>query len=785
VNGVTYNQSGTYTNTVGCATETLVLTITPSTTNTVTQSACDSYTWAENGVTYTESGQYSVTNGCDTQILDLTITPSTSSTTTEFACNSYTWAVNGVTYTQSGTYTFTAGCDTEILELTIGTGGTNTTTESACDSFTWAVNGVTYTQSGTYTESTGCSTEILVLTIIPTTSNTTTESACDSYTWSVNGVTYSQSGTYTVVNGCATEILVLTILQSGTNTTTESACDSYTWAVNGVTYTQSGTYTEVTGCSTEILVLTITASSTQSESVTACGTSYTWSVNGQAYAQSGTYTSVNGCVTSTLNLTLNVPGTPCDDGDENTINDALNINCVCEGTPVGPGCDFNELEIEIVTDGASTTLWEIRAQGTNALAISGGQLYPQGTFTESICLPDGCYYLVVTDDAGDGISGGGYVLRRPNDRRIIDNRGNFSVGYTSQIANGEGFCLPMGTDRLIATSCDREWWTGGPEYVVANGNPAVTAIWNSFPAGSTERATTGYQMWWFDPNGGYSFKRFQSHSTSNGLPASATRACHFLVNGWAGNQLQAGVLYNVRVRSRVLGAYAEFGPTCRFRIDATLAQCPPTQLVNSQGFAEFSCGVVRQFPSSNKIWAWSRPGANKYQFEFSIPAEGILFTRNSNTNWIALSWSSGTQLLDGRTYNVRVRVSKTNGATWCPWGETCTVAINNGSSGMAAETNAPVSGTEATISDRLLVWPNPNRGEQLNLRIDGLTSAAGTMTVDLYDLVGNRVMALTKAVQDGHVNGAIELPADLSTGMYMLQVNGAGRTWTERVVIQR
>jgi len=95
----------------------------------------------------------------------LTITPSSSNTTTESACDSYTWAENGQTYTQSGTYSSVSGCDTEILVLTITPSGTNTTTISACDQYVWSVNGQTYTQSGTYSSVNGCSTEILVLTI--------------------------------------------------------------------------------------------------------------------------------------------------------------------------------------------------------------------------------------------------------------------------------------------------------------------------------------------------------------------------------------------------------------------------------------------------------------------------------------------------------------------------------------------------------------------------------------------------------------------------------------------
>ncbi|MBL7771457.1 MAG: fibronectin type III domain-containing protein [Chitinophagaceae bacterium] len=134
VDGNTYTQSGTYTssstNANGCThTETLVLTINASTANTTTTSACGSFTWNANGMTYTQSGTYTAssvnTNGCaHTETLILTISNSTSATTTTSACTSYTWALDGNTYTQSGTYTSSSnagnGCThTEILILTI------------------------------------------------------------------------------------------------------------------------------------------------------------------------------------------------------------------------------------------------------------------------------------------------------------------------------------------------------------------------------------------------------------------------------------------------------------------------------------------------------------------------------------------------------------------------------------------------------------------------------------------------------------------------------------------
>lgn len=311
--GLTYTNSGTYTatstNASGCPhTATLNLTINLSTSSNTAATACNSYTWSVNGLTYTQSGIYTNTStnasGCPhTDTLTLTISSGTNNTTTASACDTYTWAVNGLTYTQSGTYTSVTGCAVETLVLTITPSSSNSTTVSACDTYTWAVNGLTYTQSGTYTNVSNCVTQILNLTINSSSAQTQTQSACGSYTWPVNGLTYTQSGTYSATVNCVTTTLNLTVTPSTSNTTTATACGTYTWSVNGQTYTQSGTYTSVSGCNTEILVLTVNSTQGTTTTASGCG-SYTWPLNGQSYTASGTYTFVTGCATNTLNLTI-------------------------------------------------------------------------------------------------------------------------------------------------------------------------------------------------------------------------------------------------------------------------------------------------------------------------------------------------------------------------------------------------------------------------------------------------------------------------------------------------
>jgi hypothetical protein len=252
-------------------------------TNTSTGATTQS--WLSNGTSFSTAvnatrtfpiaGTYQIKlisyNGAcsDTNSINILVSSPSSASISNTACQSYTWPINNQTYTQSGIFSTTiqniAGCDSVItLNLNINQPTNSSESVSNCGNYSWAANGQTYTQSGTYTSTftnaAGClSTQTLILTINQPTNSSETISNCSSYTWSANGQTYTQSGTYTSTftnaAGClSTQTLILTINQPSDSTLTESAIDSYT--LNGQTYTQSGTYTQVipnaAGCDSTI-----------------------------------------------------------------------------------------------------------------------------------------------------------------------------------------------------------------------------------------------------------------------------------------------------------------------------------------------------------------------------------------------------------------------------------------------------------------------------------------------------------------------------------------------------
>ncbi len=478
-------------------------------------------------------------------------------------------------------------------------------------------------------------------------------------------------------------------------------------------------------------------------------------------------------------------GSTCDDGDPNTINDVIAADCSCAGTPISGSI---QVLLELRTDANSHhASWEIINE-LDEVVCSGGGYLPGITdpIVESCELSEGCYRLRVMDSFGDGFTAaGGYQLRLagvgPGNRRIIDNFSNGEFGFESAISDQEGFCLPLGSDRPIHTSCDRDWWQSG-NFLVATENVTVSEAYG------VSNADSGYEFWFFEPNGGLNFRTLRTHAAAVGASFNppSIRACHVQLNNWAvASHLQNNVLYNVRIRGVVAGdPLEEFGPACRVVLDDDLAACPPTGLNDIPGHPNFSCGVNRTFggPNSaaNRLYARAIAGANRYEFEFSNAVEGYLFSRFSNNVQRHLNWpgTAGPPLNVGSTYQVRVRASKTNGASWCAWGWLCDVTIDPA----AAPGQENMSMEDG--SSELVLWPNPNNGDQLWLSIPVFPSEAKEVAVDIYDLSGKRIMAREGATQDDHLYTTLNLDG-IAAGTYVVVVTAGEERYTKRLVVQR
>jgi hypothetical protein len=497
-------------------------------------------------------------------------------------------------------------------------------------------------------------------------------------------------------------------------------------------------------------------------------------------------------------------GDPCQlSSDPMVPTGIINETCTCT-----VACSESIL-IDLRTDqNSQQASYIIREEGSGQVRCEGSGFFPGITtpIVSECCLPQGCFKLEVFDSGGDGFVSGGYQVREagPDGRRIIDNFSNFQTGSYSSVAEPTSFCLPVGTDGTIFSSCDKLDWVNN-KFIVARANPVVSAQFG------VTNAISGYEFWFFDPNGSYSYRRFRSHATSDGFGTGATRACHFKLNGWVNSpitpHLPANLLLNVRIRGRVAGENLPFGPACQFKIDHERAACPLARLQDDPSNPEdFSCGVIRQWGGPNS--AGNRIVANppqpvpsvpsnmvRYQFRFRIPGEGVCLVRPPQTSArIHLNWNSGSPLDCSKTYEVDVRVSLDGGTTWCfgpttaaqsaacasdgPWGRICNVTIQPcGTQNSSAMT---IGGDDQ--SD-MVIFPNPNNGRSMRFSFVGPVNTTNA-TIEFMAMNGSIVFQRAVRLEDGASSFSLDLDGDLSNGIYLARVQMGERTHVQRVVVQ-
>ncbi|MBK7942048.1 MAG: T9SS type A sorting domain-containing protein [Flavobacteriales bacterium] len=468
-----------------------------------------------------------------------------------------------------------------------------------------------------------------------------------------------------------------------------------------------------------------------------------------------------------------LPGTTCNDGDPNTANDVYDANCVCAGTPTN---QVVGLTLNTDANGGQTS-WEIIPQGGGAPLCSGSGYPDNATVPLNCPLADGCYELRVMDSFGDGMTTGGYVLRDAGNKRIIDNANDGAFGSVSQIANSGGFCLPLGNDRIRPSRCDLETLLP-TDWIAADENPAVDA---QFGVGN--QADDGYQFWFFNPDGGYSRRVLMTHATNNYLfPWGPGRCSYLRLSNLTTSPLPHNQLLNVRVRSMVNGVYTAFGPACRLKIDL-VNQCPTSQLVNDINSNLHSCGITNVvLDGSQYLHTQYVANVVTYQWEFDDINSAYLRRITSSGSALRLSAWATLPLQYNTTYNVRVRVSYDGGANYCPWGTACTITTapvppgQGQGRGVTAMIESPVT--------EFRLWPNPNRGDVVNVLADGLPIEASTADLSITDLFGKQVYNGQVPVADGTVRQVIDLSGRAASGVYLVVLRANEVERIQRLVIE-
>src|SRR5690606_207667 len=199
-----------------------------------------------------------------------------------------------------------------------------------------------------------------------------------------------------------------------------------------------------------------------------------------------------------------------------------------------------------------------------------------------------------------------------------------------------------------------------------------------------------------------------------------------------------------------------------------------------------SCNETRSFNTNNSfIYATPVEAASQYEFHITNAGEGYYQTFVRNTYILQLKWNSSVAppLVNGSTYNVEVR-AMVSGMWGSFCGSTCTITIDNG-----VGQERPDALTEQAV-DNATLWPNPVRDGQVNLAIDGLSTGSGAdaqqqITVHVSALVGKRVFAQECSNSGEHFSTILQLPGDIASGVYLVNITVNAQSTVQRLSIVR
>lgn len=481
---------------------------------------------------------------------------------------------------------------------------------------------------------------------------------------------------------------------------------------------------------------------------------------------------------------------PCDDQDPASIGDMIQADCTCLGT-----IPCTEVSFEIRTDAKGPdTEWELYNPGTNAV-VCGGTGLPSSTacIAQTCCITDDPHFLNVRLLNGSN-SASSFLLRQGANGRIVHN----SNGFAGTEAEYGLFSLPVGDNRLVESSCDANGLQANG-FIRAVSDPDVAA---QVTATNPQPTHSGYEFWFFDPDGGYSKTVYQNLRAQNGQSGPNNQARYLKLNSalFGADPLPQNVLLNVRVRARVQNVNAPWGPACRILLNAQpVDQYWESHLVDLPGDAYHSCGATVQFDplsATDHIYATSRSGslAYHYRFQWTRLSDNHTFLVDrvsgnaSNNRYMALSkandpsWMSNwptaeADPLPGEVWAVRIATKKAGTSAWSAFGPCCQVTFTGQNLRNIEAQSVGSDGPSISI------WPSPNHGDRVSVMLPS-DGTIGIARIDWYNAMGALVMQHSILCGDKDVLSQLSFPTVLVPGVYTAVVARNGSLLTGRMVVQ-
>jgi len=230
--------------------------------------------------------------------------------------------------------------------------------------------------------------------------------------------------------------------------------------------------------------------------------------------------------------------------------------------------------------------------------------------------------------------------------------------------------------------------------------------------------------------------------------------------------LQAGQIYNVRVRARVNGLWGSYG----VQLPAAVGLPSNTQIIASQ------CGTTRALNQS--VAAVNTCGATSYTFRFqhATEAERVVV----RPGYVCQLWLVTAPLTPGETYQVSVKV--TQGGVDGDYSTVCDITIAGPQAeGLAEDMMVSKVATEGGMG----IYPNPNTGSEVRVELNGIEEGAHDVAVTIYDIYGKLMTRDVFGHQGSQLSRLVRFEQNLATGMYLVHVTIDGNIFaTEKLIVK-
>lgn len=223
----------------------------------------------------------------------------------------------------------------------------------------------------------------------------------------------------------------------------------------------------------------------------------------------------------------------------------------------------------------------------------------------------------------------------------------------------------------------------------------------------------------------------------------------------------------------VVAVQGDFGSLFREGVaTGTAAGCYDTKLT---GTADplISCGATGlRLDGTSTLWTTEVAGADRYQFHFTNVPHQPAYIRSiaSPTRSLVLNRWATLPLKPGRTYNVQVRSSFDGGASWCPYGQSCTISISYNALTAGGRRMLTMDGNPGDI----VLSPNPVAAGPVQLTVDGLVPSDELVALQVFDAMGRVAVERSVRVADLDAPVMVDL-GSLDAGVYVVRIDGSAQ----------